>query len=88
MSTLSPVPDETRFIDLEPLVCDAANAADAMMAIVDDLFAEKAQNGDYVLSDQEGSRLHFLAGLASAMATKMREAYYVAYQNQHKKVAP
>lgn len=85
MSTLSPIDPKVTFQSMEPLICDAQAVVDTLCALVDQHFAVKAdEHGRYVLDAQDGNRLFFLAGLASAMTNKARDAYYIAWGNQPK----
>lgn len=87
MTTLSPVEPDTEFSDLEPLACDAADIANVLLALIDELFGKRCPEGGYIINAEEGNRLFFVAGLTSAMASKVREAWYVAVENDGKERA-
>lgn len=88
MSTLSPIDPKVTFHSLELLVCDAQSIVDALCGEINRHFAVSAdKHGRYVLDEQDGNRLFFLASLATAMTDKARDAYYVAWENQNKESA-
>lgn len=81
MSRLGPVKPDTRFIDLDALIHDAADMADVVDAIVLDLFSIAEPSGVYKIADEDGHRLLFLARLAADMAEKVRQAFAIAHAN-------
>lgn len=81
MSRLGPVKPDTRFIDLESLIHDAADMAEAVDAIALDLFSIAEPSGVYKIANEDGHRLLFLAGLAADMAEKVRQAFAIAHAN-------
>lgn len=82
MSTLSPVDPATEFMDLESLICDAANMHDVLAKSVHDLFSRQPPAGGFIIGMADGERLFFLSGMVTAMVEKTRAAFYVALENQ------
>ncbi|WP_095519460.1 hypothetical protein [Mesorhizobium wenxiniae] len=73
--------EKTTIADLEPLICDADNMVDVLMDLLDRHFAmrpDRADGGNYVLTEAEGDRLFFVASTAAAMSMKAKKAYYEA----------
>lgn len=89
MSTLSPVDPKTDYFDLEPIICDADNMVDVLFMLIDEVFSERANaNQQYVMHENTGSRIFYVAGLVQSMSAKVREAYYVAHENDRKANPP
>lgn len=81
MSRLSPVERDADFTDMEPLIRDQADMADAVNSVVLDLFGKVPAGGVYRVQDDDANRLLFLAGLAVDMARKVQDAYRIAHAN-------
>lgn len=69
--------EKTTIADLEPLICDADNMVDVLQDLLENAFADVPE-GNYILTESEGSRLLFVAGLAGQMSMKAKKAYYEA----------
>ncbi|MFK0688027.1 hypothetical protein ACFX5Q_07455 [Mesorhizobium sp. IMUNJ 23033] len=67
--------------DLEPLICDADNMVDVLQDLLENAFG-KVPEGNYILTETEGSRLLFVAGLAMQMSMKVKKAYYEAIEGK------
>ncbi len=85
MSTLSPIEPDTKFIDLEVLVCDAENMMEVLFSLIEERLSLRPPKDGYRFDAEEGSRIFFTASMALAMTRKARDAYYVAWSNQRPK---
>jgi hypothetical protein len=80
-----PVEPDLSYLGLEPLICDAHSIVDVLLGLIDQHFSVKPdEQGRYVLSEQEGSRLFYLAGLAFSISKAAQDGFYVAYDNDQK----
>lgn len=81
MSRLAPIEPMITFVDMEDAIHNAADMADVVNAMIMDLFAKTPKASTYSVSDDEGNRLMFLAGLAVDMARRVEAAYRTAHAN-------
>lgn len=81
MTTLSPIAPDTDFMELEGLLCDAANMTDVLTNALHEHFSKAPPNGGFLIEAGDGQRLFFLASMVIAMSNKARDAYYVALKN-------
>ncbi|WP_313526419.1 hypothetical protein [Shinella sp.] len=82
MTTLSPIDPDTDFMDLEGLICDAANMTDVLTNALHEHFSKAPPKGGFLIDADDGHRLFFLASMVIAMTDKARDAYYVALKNE------
>ena len=82
MTTLSPIEPDVDFLDLESLICDAANMTDVLTDAIRQHFEKAPPKGGFVIDADDANRLFFLSGMVEAMSEKLRKAYYVAFENE------
>ncbi|MER8797849.1 hypothetical protein NKH75_27265 [Mesorhizobium sp. M0984] len=71
--------EKMTFHDLEPLICDSDNMVDVLLNLLEQHFScPPPENGNYVITETEGSRLFFVASVAESMSNKAKKAYYEA----------
>jgi hypothetical protein len=87
MTTLSPIEPDIEFIELEGLICDAANMHDVLAHSLHELFSIQPSADGFNIRAADGERLFFLSGMVTAMIEKAREAFYVALENDRKEGA-
>jgi hypothetical protein len=76
-----PATKKMTFMDLEPLICDSDNMVDVLLNLLEQHFScPPPENGNYVITETEGSRLFFVASVAGSMSHKARKSYYEAYE--------
>ncbi len=82
-TTHHPIEPDLSYFGLEPLICDAHSIVDVLYGLIDQHFSVPAdEHGRYVLSEQEGSRLFYLAGLAFSISKAAQDGFYVAHGNE------
>lgn len=75
--------DKTTFTGLEPLICDSHNMVDVLLNLLEQHFSSPApENGNYVITEEEGSRLFFVASVAESMSHKAKKSYYEAFEGK------
>ncbi|MER8562061.1 hypothetical protein [Mesorhizobium sp. M0578] len=76
---MSAAKDKMTINDLEPLICDSDNMVDVLLNLLEQHFScPPPENGNYVITETEGSRLFFVASVAESMSNKAKKAYYEA----------
>ncbi|MER9574929.1 hypothetical protein NKI78_04650 [Mesorhizobium sp. M0400] len=78
---MSAAKDKMTINDLEPLICDSDNMVDVLLNLLEQHFScPPPENGNYVITETEGSRLFFVASVAESMSNKAKKAYYEAFE--------
>ncbi|MFC3721807.1 hypothetical protein [Neoaquamicrobium sediminum] len=84
-TTHQPIEPDLSYFGLEPLICDTHSIVDVLFGLIDQHFSvEPDEHHRYVLSEQEGARLFYLAGLAFSISKAAQEGFYVAHDNERK----
>ncbi|TIY10837.1 MAG: hypothetical protein E5V16_09415 [Mesorhizobium sp.] len=80
---MSAAKEKTAFMDLEPLICDSHNMVDVLLSLLEQHFScLPPENGNYVISETDGSRLFFVASVAESMSHKTKKSYYEALEGK------
>ena len=79
---MSAVNPDTKFRDLEPLVCDAEHMVDVMYSFIEEAFADAPADGRHTIDAVTAERIFFTAGLAVEMTRKAKDAFYIAFKNE------
>ena len=84
MTRLTPIDPTITFKGLELELWDARAMYDVLYSLIDRHFGCAAEDGKYVLTEAEGLRLFYAAGMANSLAMKVEESFHVASENDRK----